>query len=58
MGELRGNFWEVNVTKWKKLPLFMEGSGEKSIADFGMQIAEFEISHLFKIENLVLRANI
>ena len=55
MGELRGNFWEVNVTK---LPLFMEGSGGKSIADFGMQIAEFEISQLFKIENLVLRASI
>jgi hypothetical protein len=25
MGELRGNFWEVNVTKWKKITTFYGG---------------------------------
>lgn len=49
MGELRGNFWEVKVTKWKKLTTFYGGKwGE---IDCGFRNADCGIRNKSVIQN-------
>ena len=38
MGELRGNFWEVNVIKWKKITTFWGVSGIIYYGEYSIEV--------------------